>query len=323
MKLFRIYTLLLCAALSAATTSCDEGTADSGDSIISSFAEFSAVTPTGSPIVVQECGDATVQLLHFTLDSEKQVTDLTIEIAVGESSTATEGEDFDLLTHEVSIPALGGQDGFDVEIVVYQDFVIEDSDESIYLSFDNDGPSGLEESELHVATIDESGLTEDRNQIADFGLSWEYTADPTADICADGYDLDLTLQTAGSPPYNDDLLNFDASSLACPEAGVLDMADMNEGELYEMWVWVYAGADPAENMTIRIDYDRAGTDFTGEFVVTGVFNSGMDGEGVMVGTIEKNCDVLTIKDTAGDVVAEGRVSSTDGLHLLHNVKKPF
>lgn len=315
MRNFRIYSLLLGFAVSVALSSCDDES--STDSVITRFAAYEAV-PQGTTITATECGN--VYTLTFTLN-DKQNTDVHLIVTAGESSTATEGKDFEILTHDIDIPAFAGQDGFSVDIAVFQDFEIEQGKESIYLNFQSATPSGISLKDVLVAEIEDSGIDVEPSQTTDFALSWAYADDPSSDVC--GFDLDLTFQTAGSSPYGDDLLGFAASTTACVEEGTIDIDDMIDGEVYDIWVFIYAGEATAQDLTVTIDYARENTSFEGTFTIEGVFDSGMEEDGFVVGTIEKNCNVLTIKDTGGNVVAEGRIRGDGHLKSVHNVKKPL
>lgn len=100
MRNIKIFKLLLISILALAMGSCDKDV--DPISTISSFEDYTVSMASG-PVALEECG--TVVTLNFSLD-EKQITDLAFEVHVGESSTATEGEDFDLITHDVAISTL-------------------------------------------------------------------------------------------------------------------------------------------------------------------------------------------------------------------------
>lgn len=314
MKFSKINTLLFGAALTFAISSCEQEAET--DSILTRFAEYSAAL-TATPVTANECGN--VYTLTFALN-DKQNTDLTLVVEAGESTTATEGVDFELLTHEIEIPAYAGQDGFTVDIAVLQDFELEQGgNEAIYLTFHTETPSGITKEDVLVAEIEDSGIDVASGETADFALNWAYS-DGIGDAC--GFDLDMTFQTAGTNPYDDDLLGYAASTLACGEEGTLTVEDMNEGEVYDIWVFIYAGEAVPRDMTITIDYARENSTLEGTLTVDGVFDSGMASDGFVVGTIEKNCNVVTIKDPGGNVVAEGRVKG-GALRSAHNVHRPF
>jgi hypothetical protein len=315
MKFTKINTLLIGTAFALAISSCEEPA--ESDSIKTTFSPYSAALTT-APIATTECGN--VYTLDFTFDNN-QNTDITLLVSAGESSIAKEGEDFELLTHEIDIPAYAGQDTFSVDIAVFQDFEIEEGGtEPIYLTFKSETPSGVSLDDVLVAEITDSGIGVEAADSANFELSWAYTDGLPGDPC--NHDLDLTVQTAGSAPYGDDLLGFGAASLACVEAGTLYVEDMNEGEVYDIWVFIYASDAVARDLTISVDYDRGNSTLSGTLTVDGVFNSAMAADGFIVGTIEKNCNIVTIKDPDGNVVAEGRVKGNSPiLKSVHNVKK--
>lgn len=151
MKMKNIYrTLLLAAGLFA--VSCEKEVDPLSE--VQTFEAYSPALAAETPVVTaNEQDGATVHTFHFTLD-ERQMTDVLMTISVGSSSTAEEGVDFDLLTHEVEFPAFGGAEGFDVEIVTYPDFEPEEG-ETIYLTFTSETPSGLDDSEVLVVNLED------------------------------------------------------------------------------------------------------------------------------------------------------------------------
>jgi hypothetical protein len=309
--------LLLFGIFALTTVSCEEDSTNT--SIVTSFEEI-PITLGSSPVTVPECG--VTETFNFTLGSENQLTDMTLEVGVGSSSTATEGVDFTVDTHEIELSAFEGQDGFSVDITVLQDFEIEAGDEEVYLVFTSTDPSGISKTETKVITIEDSGLDIAAASTADFTLSWDFD-DPdlsATDPCF--ADVDMTFQTAGGAPYDDDLLGFGAASLDCPEVATLDIASMVEGEVYEVWILFYGGTDfsPESNaMTITVDYSRGNSTFNGSVGITGTFDATMPGNGGVLMTIEKNCNVLTLRAASnGTILGEGRISQLE----LQSVEKP-
>ena len=91
--------------------------------------------------------DQSVAEAHVTIPvefvlNEDQIMDLTMPISVDPSSTATEGVDFILPSHEVSVLALSGGGSFDVEIL--DDFEAE-GNETIVLNIGSSTRFGLPE----------------------------------------------------------------------------------------------------------------------------------------------------------------------------------
>lgn len=317
MRNIKIFRLLLVVIFAMAIGSCD--TTEDPDSVITSFEKFPVTSET--PAVVAPEADEETYTFDFKLDN-RQITDMLIHVGVGETSTAKEGVDFELSVHEIDLAAFEGQDGFSIDITVLEDFVPDEGDEKIYLTFTSDVPSGIDPAEILIATINDSGLSPQPGETVAFTLRWEFS-DPalaSTDICDLGMDLDMTFQTAGTDPYDDDLLEFATSTVACPEEGDLVVADMNDGEVYDVWVMIYAGIDYGDlsGMTVFIDYERENSDFSGTVAIEGVFDSRMEEDGGIFLTIERNGDVLTLKDGDGEVVGEGRLPA--GAKLQH-VKK--
>ena len=82
-------------------------------STISLFEKFSAVPV---PLVVAEADETYSVEVAF---GEKQIMDVNVTVSVAASSTATEGVDFDLVSHEFSALALSSGT---VDIIVHADF---------------------------------------------------------------------------------------------------------------------------------------------------------------------------------------------------------
>jgi hypothetical protein len=323
MRNIKLYKLLLVSVAALTTLSCDD-TEDS-DSVITRFAKYPVTTST-APVVADE-GEEGTYTFDFTLDGTKQVNPIVLEVEVAANSTAEEDVDFELSAHEFELDAFEGQDGFSLDITVLQDFEIEDGDETVYLTFKTLDPSGVEHSEILAVTIKDSGLLPEPAETAEFAMLWHFT-DPNLadeDVCAfkaSELDLDVTFQTAGTAPYDDDLMGYAASTTACIEQGSVDLADMVDGEVYDIWVFIYGAVDYGDlsGLTVSFAYDRENTSFSGAIDIEGVFDTRQASDGAIIGTIEKNGNVLTLKDPDGDVVSEGRVST--GLKMVHGVKKP-
>ncbi|HEY3404277.1 MAG TPA: hypothetical protein VGK59_12870 [Ohtaekwangia sp.] len=213
---------LLVGGISALTiVSCEEDSSNS--SVITSFQDF-PVTGPAAPIVVSE-DDAGVYAFDFAVD-DKQITDMHITVGVGSSSTATEGVDFELVTHDVDLDALAGQDGFVVEVEVLEDFLVDDGDETIYLTFTSETPSGLVSTETQVITIEDNGalapLTID--------MSWDYEFEfggDTYTLC-DFMDVDIFLYNEDGDPV------AVAATANCPES--MELAADSPNGVYEIWV---------------------------------------------------------------------------------------
>ncbi|HEY3385746.1 MAG TPA: hypothetical protein VGK46_04495, partial [Saprospiraceae bacterium] len=183
--------LLLVGTAALTIVSCGEDSANT--SVITSFAKF-PVTPE-SPIIDVAEFDNGDYVIDFATD-DKQITDMHLEIAVGSSSTATEGEDFILNTHSVDLLALQGQDGFPVSITILDDGEIEE-DEEIYLTFFTETPSGVDETEVLVGTI--KGCTE---TVDDDLFVGDYTLTSTAGSDVVG---------GGAPIFNDQTVTLEVA----------------------------------------------------------------------------------------------------------------
>lgn len=153
MTMKNIYkTLLLAAGFFA--FSCEQEVDPLSE--VHTFEAYSPALATETPAVTANEKDGETFTFHFTLD-DRQVSDVLLAISAGPGSTAKEGEDFDILTHEVEFPAFGGAEGFDVEVVVYPDYEAEE-DETIFLTFSTENPSGVDKTEVQVITLQDANL---------------------------------------------------------------------------------------------------------------------------------------------------------------------
>ncbi len=98
---------------------------------------------------------------------------------------------------------------------------------------------------------------------------------------------------------------------------------MEDGVEYDVWIMIYAGFDfgAASAMTVSIDFEKSDGSLTGTSDIVGVFDSTMEEEAAIIGTIKKDGDFITMKDLNGEVVAEGRVGGE--VQMVHGVKKPI
>ena len=250
----------------------------------------------------------------FTITlSEKQIVDVYVNVTA--TGTATEGADFDY-THVVTIPkgflsssgtiSFAGDDG---------EF---EGDETVTLTI------GVDVSNADVTPVVVDFTIEDSTVPADFatiGLSWDFSDAALADlnVCDYGYsastrpngiDIDLTIIPNGGDVYGDDLLGNGASTTACGEHGDISLADMNDGEVYEIWALKY-GTTPdfgdLSLLNLTLTFERGNSDLSGDFTIEEAFDTRDDSVGGVIGTIEKNGDILTVKNTDGDVIGEGKI----------------
>lgn len=221
-------TRLLLSAIAALTVfSCEEES--SSKSYITSFEKYE-ITTSASPVTIDEAvidDDAdTVSFVFVTND--KQISEVHLTVDLGSSTTATEGVDFDLLTHDVELLAYEGQDGFIIPIVVYEDYEPGEEDEEIYLTFTSTDPSGVEVTETKVVTIKDSGLT----QPLEIAMSWdsEFEFGGESYTLCDFLDLDFYLYDEDG----DEVTGYSGATGDCPETFSLG-ADAPDG-VYEIWV---------------------------------------------------------------------------------------
>ncbi|HZV70271.1 MAG TPA: hypothetical protein VFG10_12035 [Saprospiraceae bacterium] len=215
-KLNRNIGLLLVALLCVAFHSCKDD--DTVVSTISFFEKFSAVP---IPLVVAEADETYSVEVAF---GEKQVMDVNVTVSVAATSTATEGVDFDLVSHEFSALALSSGT---IEILVHSDFEPE-GNETVVLHFESADPHGLPTaSESLVLTIRDSIYP------ASIALNWEgeYTdSSGTSSLCG-AIDIDLFLA--------DDQGNFvggnGGATANCPESIFVNLPDGTYDIIANLW----------------------------------------------------------------------------------------
>jgi len=310
MKFSKIHTILLGAGLAFAISACEKDAET--DSIKQTFAPYSANLAT-APVTAAETDE--VHVFTFAFD-DTQNTDVALHVSAGPSSTAKEGVDFEILTHDIAVPAFAGQDSFDIEVAVLQDYEDEAGDEMIYLTFTTATPSGVKTEEVLVGTIvDSNELPPPPANEISLTLRWAFSdpllasLDPCGLANEDGdplIDVDLTVQTEGTGDYEDDLMGYAMASLACPEEGILVFDDMEDNTTYDLDVYFYGGADvEPSDMTVFIDFASEQLDFNGVVEVPATFDS--NGTSKVVLKISRAGDTITIKTAGGEVLATGSV----------------
>jgi hypothetical protein len=300
-----IYKFLLLGIGTIALSSCDDGP-DKGTSRITSFEKFPFQMTTAPQVISEE--DAGTYVFKFKAD-DRQITDIHLVVGPGSSSTATEDVDFVIHEHEFDVPAMGGQDSVFIEIEVLEDLEVEaGDDEKLFIAFTTTAPSGVSEEEVLAITIKDSG----RDGVG-FDLSWEF-ADPVPTAAEDledcDNDVDFTIQPEGSAPYASDLLGNNMASAACTEHGRIAIDEMEEGEVYNVWVFFYGPGTERDlgdfdNVNIHLDFERFDSSLKGSYDIEGEFDAATEDGALKILTIEKNGDVITIKNLEGDVLSEG------------------
>jgi hypothetical protein len=285
--------------LGVAFVACKED--DTEVSTITSFDKFSTNLP--APIVVAE-EDAT-HTINLTFDA-KQIMDVHLEISVAESSTATEGVDFDLSAHEISVASL--ERSAAVDIIVHADYEPE-GNETVVLHIEGTDPFGLPlPVESLVLTIRDSIYP------TSVQLNWEGTfeyAGDTYTLCENA-DIDLFIAD-GTGAF---VGGFAGASANCPEnmavGGLPDGTYSIVANLYEnglfgapdidtipipLTVVLYKGGVLTDaNSTIRFTSD----DFPQVPLWTAYTPSDPDGAAnVIVGTIRVSGGTVTLVNPDG------------------------
>ncbi|MCB9309739.1 MAG: hypothetical protein H6567_06775 [Lewinellaceae bacterium] len=101
---------------------------------ISKISKFAPFTFDNIPDEITLAEDSGVHTFKITFN-DNQIYDFNVELSLGNGGTATEGKDFDILTHGNSVATLDRKTSFDIEI--YEDVFLE-GDEFFYLNFTSD-----------------------------------------------------------------------------------------------------------------------------------------------------------------------------------------
>jgi len=319
MKIILNKKLWLIGLLMPLFMSCRE---DETASVVQSFEPYTVEFSAGNSSITVDEVHNTQYTFNFELD-ESQISDVSIDIDAVTSSTATEGVDFLIDKDHIDLSAFEGREGFSVTVTVLQDGMLNESDETVSLVFSTNKPDGLSTASIPVLTINDIGLGA---ATVDFSLRWSFdneSINAQNDPCQ--FDFDLTIQPEGAAIYDGtDLLEFHMATLACPETSTMLVNDMVDGEVYQVWIAIYAGLDLGDDgsMTAYLDYNRGGSDFSGTVEVTDTFNSSMEAGGGIFFTLQKNGNTLTLKDLEGNVISEGRANRLNSKNVtLQRVKK--
>lgn len=186
---------------------------------------------------VQTLNEATEGVIdvNFTLDATAQLTDIDIELTVSDASTAIEGVDFDLTTHDISIPAFGGQDGYSFGIQVYDDFEIDEAIETVIVTVKTTLPSGLVVEDIEVGRIE--------------------ACDPDiADMFLGDYMLTSTTGIQGAGVFPDGVVTLSAYSTSYRYFRAVYLGDYGIGNGAQTW---YIGLEPCDATGNFMWYEQA------------------------------------------------------------------
>ena len=298
MKIFKNINIWLLALIFGVLASCtiEEGP----ESIVQTFEKIPVVVEDITPITVTEGGTYTVEIPF----DERQIVDIHLSIEAGESSTAVEGEDFELSAHEIELLALSG--GGSVDITISPDLEPE-GDETIYLTFTGDHPIGSPApQEVLVINIKDSVYTNPQ-----LVLDWSGPIVPfPGEVWEDYIDIDL-LVLDGS---GNEVSGWAGATAAVPE--VITSADIPDGTYtLEANLWgnpIVGNGLETEDLPIVMTIALGGVG-TASFVpkdigLTPVFNgdSPSDEAGannLVLGTVTVNGNEMTLVDGNGNLVA--------------------
>jgi len=298
---------LLVVLFGMALVSCKDDTTEV--STVTSFESFTTEFPTPLAVLEPEGADST-HTITITFN-EAQVTNLHLVISADAASTATEGVDFDFVTHDIEVLALSRK--ATVDIIVYGDDEPEE-DETIVLHVESADPHGIPApaSALVIIILNKEGPT-------GVVVSWdgEYTDSAGVQSLCDHIDVDLFLL--------DDQGNFaggfGGATGNCPELmapgtlpdgtysvvvnlyenGALGAAGLVDSPIYFEVALAKPGVLSVENSTIRYNTK----DFSQVPLWTTFTPSDPDGlANVTVGTLRVSGGIVTLVNPAGTDVGQ-------------------
>lgn len=225
MKIYHInklFALLIVAML----WSCDDSDDNTGDSTLeptTASATISMVTLDGDPVTGAVSIDEmdTSFVINVTL-SETQIVDVKLNVFMSDG-TASEGDDFDVSTHQIVIPrdALTGS----VQIDIYSDDVTTEEDETFTITVGDDSNKNVTFTPFSATFTLANTPDYAVNDYIEIMCSWGAgisTVDGE-DVC-DVVDLDFFLLPEGSGSTEDDVTEGMATG-SCPEYSDIDLAD--------------------------------------------------------------------------------------------------
>lgn len=287
---------LFVAALLVGFTSCEDNEPVDVSSITNVPMELASLTEQSN--VFERSG---VHTINFEFN-EGQIVGTTVAVSVDPSSTAVEGEDFNLIDHRVSVDPYLRTGSFTYEILEDTD-PAEGTENIVFkLQRDEDSAFGIGTPRLATVAIADSVNT-DLFMTFDWEGEFEYAGDIYA-ICP-FVDMDVLVLDADG----NDLGIYGAATGACPE--FLVFSGMPDGDYYlgsNMWDTGLAGLDIDSPITAT--FFKWGA-FESSTVELEGWNSeevtGADGSGVVkvFAKVTVAGDTYTVSDYNDVVIASG------------------
>ena len=262
----------------------------------------------------------------FTFDialSETQIVD--VKVAAIGSGDAVEGVDYTVSENLVVINAHQTEASKQIVLTIMSD-AVRDADRTLTFTIGDYRTSNASLTPS-VTTITlkkspENVLNPPPAQTTDFMLRWEFTSELMKDeeVCDYIDDMDFTIQPLGGAPYDGtDLLGYSMATGSCPEEGGISLGDMVDGAVYDVWFIIFGDTDldigEHAQLTVYLDYNRPYSDFAGTLEIEGLFSAEMSGLGYILLKLSLSGDVLTLSDTAGNEIGQGKFESTDPINV--------
>jgi len=298
-----IFNILIIGLLLVVLSACSK---DTGDTSTLTGVPMTIESVDANATVAEE--SAGVVTVNFTMDAG-QIVDTKVAVAVNPLlTTATEGEDFILLSNEVGLGAYARSGSFQVQII--SDLLAE-GDETIALTLSGvQDPFGASNTKEYSMTITDFVDNEALHLTFDWSGLGFYLGDGYS-LC-DNVDMDIYfLDDMGA-----DAGIYDGATGACPEMIIFD-STWDDGVYTlasNMWANGFAGLESNNDFPIRISIDKPGV-YNERFTPAQVWTSedldqstGGNTDFYPALTVEKAGNVYTVTQPDGTQIIQGFVA---------------
>jgi hypothetical protein len=311
-KFYKFSALLLVAGLGLLSCDNDDFTNDSTIRLGDGAATIGAVNPylnlSGVSTYNEGGNDSEIEFTIDIVDPLPVNSYATITVVSG--GTATEDVDFSY-DHTIEIPAWSKKVTSKVTIIGDNETESTESFSLMIKAADHDSQLVLNKTlEFSITDFGDLHLVFDWNRVIP-------GYEPLT-LCDIGYDVDMYVFDEG----NNDVTDFAAATVACPESLTLSLHDLPDGtyqikeNLYADAGLAGAGIVPAFKIPVTVNYTRDNSSFAGSFVqdnsdaIDSDFGNvpGFNSQMIYVATLKIENGLFTFSKN-GNVIATGRLSS--------------
>lgn len=238
--------------------------------------------------------------------SEAQIVDVAIYLVVGEGTTATEGDDFDLSNDDGRVFINAGDTSGVALVSLYADMETTEETEMLYVQLGDIRTANAEMTPVTVPITINNTPDFAVLDTVELAIEWSGTPPGELELC-DVSDLDFYLIPDGSVSLADDVTGFSMATGACP----IELADLklNDGR-YNLYGTVYSSAttdfgDENYDLPISISLTRSNNDGSiassesvGDIVV---FSTAVQGTYSYLGDIVVEDGLYSFESTLGTI----------------------